>query len=324
MYHEQMERTVHLLISESMLDIVAYTVSKVLPDSFEQCGANVITHDQLTSVSVGAEDRIVIVGGSSGLEQTIKSMFKPEHTWLFVLDEQRAGDPVPYERASTYAREALNTSNLVTTYENAVHMEWLENRGIRHVTMPHCVPDIRQYVAKKSDVLASGQFDVRPGFFIGAGSTKDYYVTRSDVAEALMHSDLVKRTTWLPHPGHSLSTLTHDAVYDRYMEILDEHRFAITCKAKEHDRMVGKYVEFGASHVLPIGDCPSYMPQAMKGAMVNVEGWSGPQIVAEVKRLLANPDEFEARTEAYVRCVKERYLGVPNAARVMREITNVG
>lgn len=306
------------LVHEAVLDCVAYTLSTVLPEAFKAAGAIVLLHEEFGSFQPHEEDHIISIGGIDDVKEMVHR-FKPEHRWHHVVDVEKLGDAVPYARATTYAQNVVGTKNLITTYETKTHMEALEAQGFRHVTMPHCMMDIRPRVKKTHGIAVSGQLDIAaPG---AEGSKPQLYVTRTNVAQALIHSGFGQDVTWIPHPGHSLSELRHDVVYDQYMKMLDVHCLSVTCKGSRRDSLVGKYVEFGACHVLPVGDCPSYMPEEMKLAMVDVEKMTRPQIVAEIKRLLASPEELTARTEAYVEQVRKHFLGEPNARRVMQEIT---
>lgn len=311
--------TVHLLISEGYLDYISYTLGVVLPNAFEAAGANVITHDDVQNLSPAVGDKLIVMGSLTDSTMTALSKFEPVDRWSFVCDVQKSEDPGPYVRAVAYAKDVLKTSNIITTYETPEHMHWLEANGMRHVTMPHCMPSIRKRITKHKQIIMTGQVDMR-------ATTNDVerltnvYTMRTNIADALKGSDLKSQVTWLNHPGHSLSTLKHDVVFDRYLETLDDHRIGIVCKGGMRDSMVSKYVEYGACHVLPVGDVPSYMPRAMSEAMINVEGFSAAEIIAELKRLLANVEELDKRTEVYVEQIKKHYIGDVNARRVIDEM----
>lgn len=305
-----------VLVHDAIFDCVAYTLSTVLPEAFRSAGAIVLLHKELGSFQPQENDRIISIGGIDDVKDLV-FRFKPEHRWHHVIDVEKLGDAVPYVRATAYAQNVIGTKNLITTYETKEHMKMLEAQGFRHVTMPHCMMDIRPKVEKSYTMLVSGQMDMMN---TETGAESKLYVTRTNVAVALMGSDLCNVVSWLQHPGHSLVGGRHDVVSEKYLQSLDLHCMGLLCKGSRRDSLVGKYVEFGACHVLPVGDCPTYMPQEMKLAMVDVERMTRPQIVAEIKRLLANRHELAARADAYVEQVRKHFLGEQNARRVMQEV----
>jgi len=105
-----------------------------------------------------------------------------------------------------------------------------------------------------------------------------------------------------------------------YYNLLDMYDFGIVCRGGIRDYLVAKYVEFGACHVLPIGDCPSYMPIEMKKAMVNVEGMSDEHDVAELRRLLSDRDELIARQDAYAAATHKYFDRAEHSHRLIQQI----
>jgi hypothetical protein len=203
----------------------------------------------------------------------------------------------------------LEISNMVVTYQNAKHLEYLTNQCVKYLVMPQCVEAIRPLIKKENDVLISGQMD--PSFFDPNDMSNPCYVTRTRISNALRRA-LPEQTTLLQYPGMVLSEAWHARVGVGYLETLDRFRLAVVCKASKYDRFVGKYVEMGASHVLPVGDCPSYMPTEMKRAMLDVETMSDVDAITEIKRLIASPAELKQRSDVYSNEVGKRYLSLPN------------
>lgn len=198
--------------------------------------------------------------------------------------------------------------NLVVTYQNANHLAKLTANGVRYVIMPQTMPAIRPRVDKSKGVILSGQV------------SRSFYPIRTLAWDAL-RGDLREHVHVIDTPGQDISTRRHNTIRDRYYELLDTCRMGVVCRAGDRDRFVAKYIEMGACHVLPIGDCPTYMPDEMKAAMVNIEGMDREQIVVEVRRLLETaPDELLARTTAYTDVIERQYIALPNMQRVMDEI----
>jgi hypothetical protein len=61
----------------------------------------------------------------------------------------------------------------------------------------------------------------------------------------------------------------------------------------------------------------------MQRAMVNVANMSDHQIVEEVRRLLAAPQELQDRSDAFTEVVAQRYTAAPNMKRVVAEIKSL-
>lgn len=108
-----------------------------------------------------------------------------------------------------------------------------------------------------------------------------------------------------------------------YYDYLDRFQMGVLCRGGGRDRFVGKYVEFAACHVLPIGDCPSYMPREMKDAMVNTGKLWRTETVDEVKRLLNEPVELKQRQDAYTEAAYKHFDLETWAKKVHTEITSM-
>jgi len=105
-----------------------------------------------------------------------------------------------------------------------------------------------------------------------------------------------------------------------YYNLLDTYDFGIVCKAGIRDYLVAKYVEFGACHVFPVGDCPSYMPIEMKRMMVNVEGMTDVAIVNELQRLMSNRQELVSRQDAYAVATHRYFDRETHSRRLFQQI----
>jgi hypothetical protein len=296
---------VYVCVNPAYTEQIFYTQTTLVFESFQRAWATVYVGDA-SRVTPVSGDQLVVYGYPSPDVVEYAKLFAPDNRWLYVVDESSRGTE-PYDIA--LARMAdLNIKNIVLTYQNSQHLEKLRGLGVKYVVMPQCVPAIRPLTDKPHDILVSGQLnDV-------------VYPTRTWLAIVLTGSSLAPRVSTLQYPGCDKPGAKHQTYGDRYYQHLDGFRMAVTCRAGSRDRFVAKYVEFGASHVLPIGDCPTYMPDEMKRAMVNVEGLTDGQVVAEVTRLLAAPDELRERTDAFTAQVAQRYMAMPNMQRVVEEI----
>jgi len=301
--------TIYMYVHPAYADCIFYSQTTALFTSLKQAGVVIATGDDEFSKCLPLpSDKLITYGVFDNVSALVERWFLPENRWMFVVDEQGGGDNGPYSRALSYMQKR-DAKNILVTYQNAKDLMFLTNSGVRFSIMPHCVLNVRQLTNKTRDVIVSGQFD------------QNYYPVRTRVA-GLIQGYLKNNVEVLPHPGFEISTAHHNLYGERYFEHVETFRMGVVCKAGWHDRMVGKYIEFGACHVLPIGDCPSYMPKAMKESMLDVSEMKDADLISEVARLLATPDELNQRIETYSECVAAYYTALPNARRVVEEISS--
>lgn len=306
----------YLAVHPALKDSIFHTQTTLVFRSFEQAGVSVCFGDEFLDVTPEPGDKVIIYGGLEGealLDKTY--VFRPEDRWLYVVDEQSGSDPHAYSRALAYMKYMVGTKNIIVTYQNAAHLSLLQGAGTNVLVLPQCIENIRPRVQKTNDVIVSGQLD--PVFY--DMPDRPFYVTRTRVASALRRS-WPDRATLLQYPGTEASEALHARVGEGYLKTLDVFRLGVVCRGGTHDRFVGKYVEMGACHVLPVGDCPSYMPEEMKRTMVNVEGMSDERVLAELDRLLKNPEELNRRTDVFTDETRKRYLSLLNVRRVLDEM----
>jgi len=221
----------------------------------------------------------------------------PQYRWTYLIDERAALDGTDgYGARIRNHFPRFDVTHAIITYPSARHVENLTRASIKCAVMPHCVPSRRKRVAKSGAIVVSGTIE------------EATYPTRWRLVEALNHLVPELQTRVSTAPGRP------------YYDALDAYQFGVVCRGGTADCLVAKYVEFGMCHVLPIGDCPSYMPADMRREMIDAEHMSGEQVVAEVKRLLASPAELVARQEAYCEAVHRHYDLRENAQRAVREI----
>jgi hypothetical protein len=302
------DHRVFVFVHPAYADMICYPQTWNVWDAFKRHGAVVRFGDDVLQVDPAPDDRFVCYGRIDERKSVLRK-FSPQHVWSYVVDEATSTS-APYEKALAYM-SMYAIRNVIVTYQNAQHLAKLAGLGIRHIVMPHTMPGIRPEVPKVHGVLLSGQ------------RSSSFYPTRTRTMDTLKH--LKEHVFELETPGQDISTRRHDVIRDSYYSLLDTCRMGVVCRAGHRDRFVAKYVEMGACNCLPIGDCPSYMPTAMKEAMVNVEGMDAQQVADEVKRLLERDTvELQQRTAAYVSEVRDRYLVDPNMQRVMQELTDDG
>lgn len=298
---------VFVFVHPAYTDMICYPQTLNVWESFERCGAIVRYGNDIRSIDPRPGDKLVGYGRLDEYRD-VADRFPREDKWHYVVDESSSTSQ-PYDKAMSYMK-LLNVGNIIVTYQNKEHLDKLTTHGIRYVVMPQTFPVIRQRVSKEHGVLLSGQ--VSDSFY--PVRTKAWRALESGLPRELRHV--------VDTPGQDISAKRHDIIRERYYELLDRCRMGVVCRAGHRDRFVAKYIEMGACHVLPVGDCPTYMPDEMKKAMVDVSSLSSDETVAEVRRLLVDaPDELQERTDAFTACVERYYMATPNMQRVLDEIT---
>jgi hypothetical protein len=120
------------------------------------------------------------------------------------------------------------------------------------------------------------------------------------------------------------SKAIHQYYGQNFFDLLDRCWIGVTCRAGSfRDRLVAKYVEFGFSKVLPIGDCPTYMDPTMKSSMIEISESSSEEfIVSELKAALANKEKLISRIESYSAAVQSNFNMDLNTKRVLKMLTD--
>lgn len=298
---------VYVFVHPAYTDQICYPQTLNVWETFSRMGAIVLYGDDFDRVEPKPADRVVGYGRFDE-HRVALSRFKRENRWHYVVDESNSSSG-PYQKAMSYMK-LLDVPNVIVTYQNAGHLQVLRDHGIRYAIMPQTMPAIRPKITKDVGLLLSGQ--VSDGF----------YPVRTRVWNAVVKGGLTNDLYMeLQTPGQDISTRHHDTIRNSYYELLDRCKMGVVCRAGHRDRFVAKYIEMGACHVLPVGDCPTYMPLAMKQAMVDVSQMNDADACNEVKRLLVDaPHELEARTSAYVSAVKENYMSDPNMAVLLSDL----
>lgn len=293
--------TVHVVYADESRVPEYFACQDYALKGFQAAGTRVIEEAEfLRHPHVPAGDILIGFFLNDHNAATVFSAVEPRFRWTYAIDERATPDGLAYQPRIDFCKRH-DVSQMVVTYKNEQHLRSLQEVGIGYVTMPCCVPRRRPRTEKPHGIFAVGTFD--------PASYKTRFRVRNLLAAAEGWSNRVVHMYIEP------------AVGEKHHDALEQHQLGIVCRADFRDRMVPKYVEFGMCHVLPVGDCPTYMPDDMKRLMVNVEGMSDKQIVDEVRRLLASPAELYARQEAYSELVHQRYDLLTNAQRVISEIS---
>ena len=297
---------VHAYVHKAYTETIFYTVTLLVFDMLREHGVNVMVGDDFKNWNgTPAPGDKLITYGNAEFALDVVARFAPQDRWNYVVDEAGAGQ-LAYERSMTYMKK-VDIRNLVVTYQSPTHLERLRSAGYPYVIMPACVRSIRPRTEKPHDILMSGQ------------QSDNVYPTRTRLSR-LFARELAPHFKALPYPGCDTPQTTHKIYHQQFFDHMDGFKMAIACRAGSRDRFVAKYVEMAQSHVLPVGDCPTYMPKGMREAMINVEGMSDGEVVSEVTRLLHAPGELKDRADTFTQIVEELYLASPNMKRVLEEI----
>jgi hypothetical protein len=262
--------------------------------------------------AVSRDAKVIVFFLEENMFQAVIAPILPQNRFAYLVDTKINDDgTLAYDKRIQQFRR-LNVHHALITYPIARDTKILNDAGIHTVVMPCCVSMRRPRINKYNGIVMTGTYDDR------------FYPTRTRLGRLFRIALPGVAGVAVPKGTHGTGPIDQRAapslVGEAYHEMLDGCQMAVVCRAGVRDYMVAKYVEFGMSHVLPVGDCPSHMPDDMKRLMVNVEGMSDEDIIHEVKRLLASPDELQARQEKYCDLVHGRYDLLTNAHRVIAEI----
>jgi hypothetical protein len=302
------EPRLYFFINPAYCDQIYWTQTHNVWEAFARHGATLVYGEDIHAVHPNPEDHVIGYGRVDNWKDSF-FRFNPKNRWHYIVDESSFSTG-PYEIALDMLQKlGYQHKKFVVTYQNAAHLATLQAKGVKYVIMPQTMPAIRPRVDKSIDIVISGQM------------SSAYYPTRTRLKTDLMASPLLRgRIHHIDSPGVDKSTRKHNVINEQYYELLDKCRLGVVCRAGSKDRMVGKYVEMGACHVLPVGDCPTYMPLLMKEAMVDVDKFSPQQVPGELLRLLKNPTELQQRSDAFTAEVEKHFLADDNARRAVKEI----
>lgn len=284
--------------------------SRALFDAFTRHGARVISESNFLSSDFSFDhDDSLIACVSLKTSSAHEKFAAAGDKWLYSIDESKS-DGIVF-RTQLDFMQRTNTSKMLNTYPSSRNINVLNEHGIKFITFPICgsnrnVTDEKKHI----DILVSGQLNA------------NYYPMRTRLANLLQvrGSEIHGKIVQLQHSG--FNTSTSRGVHGKdYLELLDTCWMGVTCKAGSHDRMVAKYVEFGFSRVLPIGDCPSYMPNELKKSMLAFDEYdSDDKIICSLNSMLDNRKQLIDRINVYHDHTNDLYDIDKNTERVIRMI----
>jgi hypothetical protein len=268
----------------------------------QRAGAVVLEEEQFAlrafrDRAVLPSDKLVSFFMSEDNAKLLLNTVRPENRWVHVIDERATSDGRAYQGRIEYCKR-FDVRHAVLTYTNPVHVQQILDVNIGFTVMPCCVSRRRTRTQKPNVISCAGTFE------------EATYPSRARVKRLI-------------EPTYPVVVIPPVGKGETYYAGLDGFQFGAVCRAGYRDRFVAKYVEFGMCHVLPVGDCPSYMPEEMKRLMVNVEGQSDEWVVREIQRLLRTPAELFARQEAYCEATHRHFDLLTNAQRVVNTIQRV-
>lgn len=297
---------VYVFVHPAYTDQICYPQTLNVWETFARRGAHVKYGAEIRKIRPLPGDQLVGYGRMDEFRD-VSDQFPRVDKWHYVVDESSSTSK-PYDKAISYM-ELLNFGNIIVTYQNPGHLARLSSSGYRYAIMPQTFPAIREKKEKEHGILLSGQV------------SDAFYPVRSRTWR-LLESSLPEHVKLLRTPGQDISTRTHNVIREEYYNLVDKCRMGIVCRAGHRDRFVAKYIEMGACHCLPVGDCPTYMPTEMKQAMVDVGQMRDADVLSEMRRLLTTGlTELTERTVAYTAGVERHYLADPNMDRLLKEIT---
>lgn len=223
---------------------------------------------------------------------------------LFTIDESKS-DGVLFRTHQEFCKET-DIKKIILSYPSERNVNFLKENGYETISY-NPSNTVRERKEKKYDIIISGQIN------------KEYYPVRTLLAEILLKNKRRWNVVHLPHPGFEISKAAHQYTGEKYRELLDECKFGIVCRAGWRDRLVAKYIEYGASWCLPIGDHPTYMESELKKSMIFVdESFSENEIVTKIDLAF---EQYEENICKYVNGLKKFHDLKSNVKKLLTEIS---
>ena len=299
------------LYKDSQNESTCNVTASGLIKSFSDNGCFVLSESEFLSSDVmpGAED-VVIAYISLKNDECQKKLLSLNCKKILQSVDESKSDKILFKTQLEFCKK-FGIDLMINTYPSERNMNFLSENGIKTITMPISAhPRLVDYSKKDIDVLVSGQLD------------SNYYPVRNKIFAALKNHNF--NYAFLPHSGMETSNAIHQCYGQNFLDLLDRCWIGVTCRAGSfRDRLVAKYVEFGFSKVLPVGDCPTYMDPGMKSSMLEVtEDSSEEFIVDQIKSALADKQSLIARIENYSAIVHKNFNMDLNTKKVLRMITD--
>lgn len=301
----------YYLYKDSQNDSTCNVTASGLIKSFSDNGCIALSETEFlnSDVNPNPEDVVIIYISLKNDECQKKLLSLSCKKILQSVDESKS-DEILFRTQLEFCKK-FGIDLLINTYPSKRNIDFLLGNGIKTITMPISAhPRIVDFSKKDIDVLVSGQLD------------GNYYPVRNKIFNALKNHNF--NFAFLPHSGMETSKAIHQYHGQNFLDLLDRCWIGVTCRAGTfRDRLVAKYVEFGFSKVLPIGDCPTYMDPIMKSSMLEVSESSSEEfIINQIKVALADKQKLISRIESYSSIVHENFNMDLNTKKVLRMISN--
>lgn len=297
---------IYYVFKDAQKDYTCKSSGSDLISTFEKNGCIALTESNFLNSNFNPSDEDVVVVYISVESQKSLEKLKSLNCVkvLHSIDESKS-DAILY-RTQLKFLEDVGSNTIINAYPSKRNLDFLSSKGLEVITLPLCGSKRMVDISNKDiDVLVSGQMDA------------SYYPTRTKILSALSKSDV--KFAYLPHSGMEASKATHQYHGEKFLELLDRCWLGVTCKAGNfRDRLVAKYVEFGFSKVLPVGDVPTYMDKRMSESMLSIEeSDSEEKIISKIKECLSNKESLIRRIETYSSATEEIHDMEENVRRVV-------
>lgn len=301
--------SIYLVHGDNCYDFTCSAVSSGLVNAFKTVGCRTMSESEFVKndISVNKDDALIILITLKNelAHQKLQSLDCKK--FLYSNDESKRDQQLFRTQLEFMRRH--DTRYMINTYPSKRNLEFLKQNDIKTITLPVSgYPRMVDVSKKDIDVIVCGQYD------------RDYYPIRQKIFDSLLGSDI--RFAVLPHSGLESSRATHDYHGEKFFQLLDRCWLGVTCRAGSfRDRLLPKYVEYGFSKVLPIGDCPTYMSDDMSLSMLKIdESMTNNEIVTSIKNVLSDKTSLVQRIEKYSAGTLANHNMTTNVGRVISMI----
>lgn len=284
-------------VRETIPGVLAYFERPM--GAFQNHGAVVLEEEEFAKIALCDKlvrpcDKMVNFFIADVNAKLLYDVVTPENRWTYLIDERAHGDGTHAYEGRLEHFQKFNVHQTILTYSNREHLDVLTKANIKYVVMPTTTPSKRSRTQKDKRIIVSGTHGPA-------------YPVRTRLSFVLQNAG-VKGTDVLEN-----GVVSGEEYYDH----LDRYELGIVCRGGFRDRLVAKYLELGACHVLPVGDCPTYMPEDMKRLMLDTSTRWDDGNVKEVLRLLASPEELQKRQDEYAELCHKYFDADEHAKRVL-------
>lgn len=303
---------IYVIYKDEQTSYVCDAHSNSMFSAFERHGCKLLSEREFCThrIPFSNDDKIIVCVSFKTQEAYTKFAELRCEKWLYSIDESKSDGELFRTQIDFFNR--TGTQKIINTYPSERNVQFLQQHGATIITLPICGTQRQIDCDKKDiDIIVSGQMD------------DVYYPVRSKLSRILRSrvKEISGNVFFLDHAGFSTSATRHEYHGKKFLSLLDRCWLGVTCRAGWRDRMVAKYIEFGFSHVLPIGDVPSYMPIEMKTSMLSInESDTDDMIIKSINMLLNNRQTLVDRIKTYASVVIDQHDLDKNIARIIHMI----